>query len=95
MARRFAGVVIAVALVIVLGAIVFGAIPSASNGGQANQFTVGTAIVIAGYVAFPVLALLAVGLLVIALLVGVAGAMERGNKRDADASGRGGSDWGR
>lgn len=37
------------------------------DGGHA--FTVGTAILIAGYLTFPILALLAIGLLVVALLL--------------------------
>jgi hypothetical protein len=45
--------------------------------GQSDTFTVGTAILVAGYLLFPVLALLAAGLLLIALMLLAGAAIER------------------
>jgi hypothetical protein len=50
---------------------------SRPSSGLSEEFTVGMAILIAGYVFYPVLAFLAIGLLVIALMLFVAGVMER------------------
>lgn len=52
-------------------------------GRSADQdgFTLGKAIVIAGYLALPALVLLAVGLLVVALLLGGGLLVERRNRR--------------
>jgi hypothetical protein len=50
---------------------------SRTSSGLSDEFTVGMAILIAGYVFYPVLAFLAIGLLVIALMLFVAGVMER------------------
>jgi len=44
---------------------------------EPGRFSLGTAILIAGYLLFPVLALLAAGLLLIALMLFVGAAVER------------------
>lgn len=44
---------------------------------QSDTFTLGTAILVAGYLMFPVLALLAAGLLLIALMLLAGAAAER------------------
>jgi hypothetical protein len=75
-----AGGVVTVAVILTLGlAVVYVAGPARSDfgTGQADKFTIGTAIVVAGYLVFPVLVLLGPALLLIALMLFVASAIER------------------
>lgn len=72
-------VVLGAVLVFALGAaLVSTARPAQSNlgGGQPEQFTVGTAILVVGYLLFPILALIAAVLLLVAVLLVVAHLIE-------------------
>ena len=77
-ARSRAGVAGIAALGVVLGAIVIYGLQSLATNGEGNQFTVGTAILVVGYLLFPLLAVLAVGLLLISLMLTAGHAIERG-----------------
>ena len=72
--RRVRAGIAAAALLVFVGALY--AVAQTANG-ESNAFTVGTAILITGYLVFPVLILLAIGLLVIAALLLAGRAMER------------------
>ena len=72
-------VVLAVVLVVALGAaLLYASRPAFSNlgGGQPDPFTVGTAILVVGYLMFPVLALIAAVLLLVAMLLVLAQLIE-------------------
>jgi uncharacterized membrane protein YgdD (TMEM256/DUF423 family) len=66
------------ALFIVVGAVGVYGLQSAAINGQSDRFTVGTAVVVVGYLMFPALAILSLGLLLVALMLLAAYAIERG-----------------
>lgn len=85
--RVLSTTILITATVGVLSAIGYSAIGSAHpnpTSGQAGGFTVWTAIAVLGYVLFPVLAALAVALLLVAALVLSAHAIERGRAAPED-----------
>ena len=65
------------AFVVVPGAVVIYSFQSPATTGDGNQFTVGTAILVVGYLLFPLLAVLAAGLLLISLMLIAGEAIER------------------
>lgn len=68
------------ALLALLGAVLLYVVRRTASSpatGQRDPFTLGTAIVVAGYLAFPALMLLGSGLLLIALMLLAAHAIER------------------
>ena len=69
-----AAVVVALTLAVLY---VVGPAPSDLGSGQPDKFTIGTAIVIVGYLTYPVLMLLGPALLLIALMLVVGSAIER------------------
>jgi len=73
------GVVVAAVIVALSLAALYAAGPAASDlgTGQTDKFTVGTAIVVVGYLWFPILVLLGPALLLIALMLFVGAAVER------------------
>jgi len=74
------GAVVVAAVIVALSLAVLyvaGPAPSDLGSGQPDNFTIGTAIVIVGYLTFPVLMLLGPALLLIALMLVVASAIER------------------
>ena len=76
-ARSRARVAAIAALVVVLGAVVIYGLQSPAPNGEGNQFTLGTAILVVGYLLFPLLAVLAVGLLLTSLMLIAGHAIER------------------
>jgi hypothetical protein len=73
------GVVVAAVIVALSLAVLYAAGPGASDlgTGQRDKFTIGTAIVVVGYLWFPILVLLGPALLLIALMLFVGAAIER------------------
>ncbi len=76
-ARSRARVAAIAGLVVVLSAVVIYGLQSPATNGEGNQFTVGTAILVVGYLLFPLLAVLAGGLLLISLMLVAGHAIER------------------
>jgi len=73
------GAVVVAAVVVALSLAVLyvaGPAPSDLGSGQPDKFTIGTAIVIVGYLLFPILVLLGPALLLIALMLLVGAAIE-------------------
>ena len=73
------GVVLAAVIVAVSLAVLYPAGPAAPDPGpgQRDNFTIGTAIVVVGYLWFPILVLLGPALLLLALMLFVGAAIER------------------
>jgi hypothetical protein len=78
-AKIFVSVLLATAAIVAVAVTVWDAIrPTPTTGpGEPETFTLGTSILVAGYVLFPVLALLALGLLILALMLLAGAAAER------------------
>jgi hypothetical protein len=70
-------VVFFILLVFAAGACLFYVLVAQVLAVEPGRFSVGTAILVAGYLLFPVLALLAAGLLLIALMLFAGAAVER------------------
>ena len=78
--RVFLRAVLAATVVVACGVLLMNAVrPTTSDlgSGQPDTFTIGTAILVVGYLLFPVVALLAAALLLVALMLLVASAIER------------------
>jgi len=75
--KRYSSILLFVTAVAIALIYLYWPVASRVSGGPSGEFTVGTAILIAGYVLYPVLTFVAVALLVIALMLLVAGVMER------------------
>jgi hypothetical protein len=73
------GVVVAAVIVALSLAVLYAAGPATSDlgTGQTDKFTIGTAIVVVGYLSFPILVLLGPALLLIAMMLLVGAAIER------------------
>jgi hypothetical protein len=72
-------------LIVILGAFVIYMLRPVAITGQPDGFTVGTAVLVVGYLLFPLLAVLALSLLVITLMLLAGAAVER-RRRVRDAS---------
>jgi uncharacterized membrane protein len=73
-----------VGLVAVVGAAVICGLQPTPSGAAPNQFTIGTAVLFVGYLVFPILALLALGLFLIALMLITGDAIERRRSEDRE-----------
>jgi hypothetical protein len=71
-------VALTVAVIVAVGVgILYAVRPTPDLAGQPDKFTIGTAVIVVGYLLFPILAVLAPALLLISLLLLIATAMER------------------
>jgi ABC-type Na+ efflux pump permease subunit len=69
---------LAIAVIVAVGVgLLYVGRPTPDLDGQPDNFTIGTAILVVGYFLFPILALVASGLLFIALLLLIASGFER------------------
>ena len=77
--RPIRAIAIAALVVVLVATLLYSVGPTTSNPatGKLDTFTLGAAIAVAGYFAFPALLLLGSGLLLVALLLLVAHAIER------------------
>jgi hypothetical protein len=71
-------VALSVAVILAVGVgILYAVRPTPDLGGQPDKFTIGTAVIVVGYLLFPILAVLVPVLLLISLLLLIANAVER------------------